>query len=343
MVASRESAAGESAGAGTPTTITVAVCTFRRNDQVRTIVPLLLAQVASLDPRRYRAEVLVVDNNPDGDAGPVIAAMAHPALRSVHEPRPGLSAARNAALQAADTALLVFIDDDEEPSQEWLSALVAAHERYASAAVVGPILARYEQPLPAWIAAGRFFERARFATGTPRPAGHTSNLLLDLDFLRRHGLAFREEFGTAGGEDTMLTMQIRRAGGAIVWCDEAPVTDLVPADRMTREWVLNRRYRMGNSQSRCLLALESAPWRRALLRVALLLGGIARAAVGTALRAIGAVTGSAARNARGAMLTARGRGMAAGAIGRMYEEYGRATPVRRPADDRQGTLRSAVQ
>lgn len=312
---------------GGPTGVTVAVCTFRRNDQLREILPRLVEQAASLDARRYAAEVVVIDNNPAGDAAAVVAADPHPLVRYVHEPRPGLTAARNAALGSARGALLAFIDDDEEPGPQWLAQLVAAQERYRAAVVVGPILVRYERPLPAWIEAGRFFQRDRFPTGTPRPAGHTSNLLLDLDFLRAHGLAFREEFGMAGGEDTMLTMEIARAGGPIVWCDEAPVTDLVPVDRMTRQWVLNRRYRMGNSHSRCLLALEPRALRRLLLRVRLLAAGAVRAFVGGLLQAMGAVTGSLARNARGAMLVARGTGMAAGALGRQFEEYRRTAPA----------------
>ena len=156
------------------------------------------------------------------------------------------------------------------------------------------------------------------------PAGHTSNLLLDLYFVRSHGLSFREEFGMAGGEDTMLTMEIGRLGGGIVWCDEAPVTDLVPSDRMTREWVLNRRYRMGNSHSRCLLALTPKGWRRLLLRLQLLLGGAARVIAGHLQRAIGAVTASQVRDAKGARLAARGSGMAAGALGSKFEEYRRS-------------------
>ena len=110
-----------------PTGITVAVCTFRRNALLRQVVPLLLAQADSLDRSRYRAEVLVIDNNPDGDAGPVVAALREQAeavqgaapLHYVHQPRPGLSAARNAALERAAGSLLAFIDvgnaDDPAP------------------------------------------------------------------------------------------------------------------------------------------------------------------------------------------------------------------------------------
>lgn len=314
---------GSVRGADGRVMVTVAVCTFQRNELLREILPRLVEQSQALDPARYAAEIVVIDNNPAGDASAVVEAMSDPLLRYVHEPRPGLTAARNAALGAARGALLAFIDDDEQPSADWLPQLVAAQEEYRAAVVVGPILVRYEEPPPPWIEAGRFFQRDRFPTGTPRPAGHTSNLLLDLRFLRANGLSFREEFGMAGGEDTMLTMEIGRAGGAIIWCDEAPVTDLVPVERMTRTWVLNRRYRMGNSHSRCLLALQEPGARRALLRTRLFAGGAARAIVGLLLSWLGTLTGSLARNARGATLLARGRGMAAGAVGWQFEEYQR--------------------
>lgn len=308
--------------------VTVAVCTYRRNDELRRVLPMLLEQAARGSAKGHHVEVLVVDNNPEPAARAVVEELvgAGAPLRYVHQSAPGLAAARNAALAHAAGELIAFIDDDEVPSEDWLTELVAAQAEFAAEVVVGPILVRYQSPPPPWIEAGRFFERDRFPTGTRRPAGHTSNLLLDLEFLRRHGLRFRAEFGASGGEDTMLTREIGSLGGRIVWCDEAPVTDLVPTSRMTPAWVLARRYRMGNSHSRVLLALEPRPVRRGALRARLVLGGTARAAVGYAMRAVGRATGSLERDARGAMLASRGRGIAAGALGRYYDEYQRQAP-----------------
>ena len=78
----------------------------------------------------------------------------------------------------------------------------------------------------------------------------TNNLLLDLGRIRALGLEFDERFGLSGGSDTLFTRPLVARGGRMVWCDEAMVVDNVPAGRLTRDWVLRRALRSGNSASR---------------------------------------------------------------------------------------------
>ena len=62
-------------------------------------------------------------------------------MTTVPEPTPGISAGRNAALDANPrTDLLAFIDDDEIPSPGWLMSLVDTFERYEPAGVAGPVV-----------------------------------------------------------------------------------------------------------------------------------------------------------------------------------------------------------
>ena len=110
-----------------------------------------------------------------------------------------------------------------------------------------------------WIAAGGFFVRQRHRTGTEQGAASTANLLIDLEELQRlGGIRFDEEFGLTGGSDTMFTRTITGRGGRIVWCDEAVVTDHVRTERVTRQWVLQRHFRSGNSWSRISVRLAKA-------------------------------------------------------------------------------------
>ncbi len=52
----------------------------------------------------------------------------------VIEPQPGIAAARNAALDRlpSDATHLVFVDDDEIVSPQWIRALCAAEEAYGA-------------------------------------------------------------------------------------------------------------------------------------------------------------------------------------------------------------------
>lgn len=329
-------------------TVVVAVLTYRRPAELAALLPELVAQAATLVPP---AHVVVVDNDPDAPAvhaadphgsprATVAAAGGHAAVM-VHyawQPRPGIAAARNEALDAAfaaDVGALVFIDDDERPAPGWLDALVATWTATGAGAVVGPVVSAFEAEMDPWVAAGGFFERRSPPTGTRVEVAATNNLLLDLAVVSRAGLTFDERFGLSGGSDTLFTRQLHACGAEMVWCAQALVTDRVPASRTTRRWVLARALRSGNGWSRTSLALVR--WRPASavpvgvrdvgVRGGLVarggvraLGGGARLVVGTALRAAGRGSG---QQARGARTLARGAGMVGGALGWTYVEYRR--------------------
>jgi hypothetical protein len=179
------------------------------------------------------------------------------------------------------------------------------------------------EPEP-WIAAGRFFDRRRLPTGTEVTVAATNNLLLDLSQLRATGLQFDERFGLSGGSDMLLTRQLSRAGGRMVWCAEAVVTDVVPADRLTRTWVLHRAFRSGNTYARTSVALADGRVGRLAVRTRVLAEGGVRLAGGGLRMLLGVVGGSLARRAGGRRTVARGAGMVAGAVGVVHVEYDRS-------------------
>lgn len=317
--------------------VLVAVLTFRRPLDLEDLLPALIDQAATV---RIPVEILVVDNDPDAGARAQVGEFASTGLtRYVHESTPGIAAARNRALdEASGFDLLVFIDDDERPTRNWLAELLATHAGQRPAAVVGPVLSRYDIEPGMWIRAGRFFERRRFRTGTPVSVAATNNLLLDLDQVRRLDLRFDERFGISGGSDSLFTRQLNQRGGRMIWCDEAVVIDVVPAARLTREWVLRRAYRIGNAWSRIHLS-ESSPRRRLIVRGSLFARGGVRLVGGAARYAVGLLTDQLGNRARGLRTAARGAGMLAGSVGAVYHEYGR--PVRMERARLYHTLRSA--
>lgn len=300
--------------------VAVAVLTFRRPADLAAILPGLVAQI---EASGVRAHVLVVDNDPDAGA----AATAHaagPAVRYVHEPRPGIAAARNRALtESADSDLLVFIDDDERPVDAWLALLIATYAASRPAAVVGPVVSVYDQEPDPWVTAGRFFDRRRLPTGTLVDVAATNNLLLDLRQIASLGLSFDERFGLSGGSDTLFTRALVRAGGRMVWCDEAVVVDVVPAARVTRQWVLRRAFRSGNGWSRTCLELADSRYETARERMVLTGRGLLRAVTGAGQSCLGLLVFRKSWQARGARTFARGIGMVSGAYGYVYVEYRR--------------------
>ncbi|WP_136193568.1 MULTISPECIES: glycosyltransferase [Actinomyces] len=310
---------------GPPGSVAVAVLTYKRPEHAAHIVPVLDAALSELDDGR-RLRLIVVDNDPDAGAARIIkdsAVTARNRVSYVHEPRPGIAAARNRALAACEEDAVVFIDDDERPRPGWLPALVSQWEQTGAAGVVGPVVPEFSSPPDPWITAGGWFNHGRRPSGTPMPAAATNNLLLDTAFLRRNGLSFDLDFGMSGGEDTMLTRQIVKAGGRIVWCDEAVVADQLPAARLTRTWVRRRAYWSGNSWAAVDIRIADPGWRRHFARLRQLARGCVRVVGGLAKTAVATVMRDEAGSSRSLRVYERGRGMCAGALGRRRLPYQR--------------------
>ncbi|MCP2282573.1 Glycosyltransferase like family 2 [Promicromonospora umidemergens] len=315
--------------------LVVAVLTYRRPDRIAALVPVLVEQAAGLAGRAKAVEVsvLVVDNDP---AGTGAAAVTEAAARLeagacpvtvVVEPEPGISAARNAALHASgDQDLLVFVDDDEVPRPGWLDALHATYRATGADAVAGPVASRYADEPEPWVVAGGFYDRAHrlgLRTGTTVPSAATNNLLLDLRTVRRANLAFDLALGLSGGEDTLFTSALTAAGGRIVWCAEAVVSDVVPADRLARPYLLARTAGLANSSARVALMLAPGRGRRTALRARTAAAGIARGALGALQVARAATRRDVAGDARGRRALARSRGELLAACGTVLLPYAR--------------------
>ncbi|MBX0299472.1 glycosyltransferase family 2 protein [Cryobacterium sp. 1639] len=301
--------------------VTIAVLTYQRPRDLAELLPALVRQAEEVDAA---VDILIVDNDPAAGAREqVLRAGADAPIRYRHEPAPGIAAARNRALDECTARWLIFIDDDERPTPEWLTALLAAQASHRAVAVVGPVVSRYDITPSRWVEAGRFFERRRMATGTPVTVAATNNLLLDLHWVRRNGLRFDTRFGLTGGSDSLFTRQLHERGGRMVWCDEAVVIDVVPAKRLTREWVLRRAYRIGNASSRVRLNGRTGGQRQ-LLRLGFAAGGALRVIAGSLRALAGLLTGRLGHRARGTRTAARGAGMLSGALGSVYSEYSRS-------------------
>ena len=306
-----------------PVPVTIAVPTYRRPDDLRELLPLLLSQAAAIAPDRFAVSVLVVDNDPEGGARAVVEQAGAGSIHYAHEPEPGISAVRNRAIDVAGGGLLAYIDDDERPNDVWLSALLDTWTSSKAAAVSGRVIAAFAGPLDPWLEAGSFFRRRSMPTGSGIDLAAAGNLLLDLDQVVATGLRFASDLGLTGGEDTLLSRQLHAAGLRMVWCDESMVIDMVPRARMTRRWVLTRAWSHGNTTSVVALRLARSPLGRLRVRAMQTLGGIARIVAGLGRFAFGLLVRSDRHQARGLRMAFRGAGFVSGALGLVYAEYAR--------------------
>lgn len=307
--------------------LTVTVLTYKRPEELRLGLPVIIEHVRSLNENPEQAiiaEVLVVDNDPAGSAQPIVNQIGSDDVRYVIESQPGISAGRNRALdEAKHSDLLSYIDDDERPQEQWLVPLIETWKQTGAAAVMGRVVSTFETDPGPWIQAGRFFVRRRMKTGTPVRVAAAGNLLLDMNQVRELGVRFHPDFGLTGAEDTLFSRMLNRRGGLIVWCDESVATDFVPHSRATKKWVLARSWSHGNSATMVELYLAQGMWARTLVRMAAILQGLLRVFGGGGRYAVGLILRSNQHEARGLRAALRGFGMLAGAFGVAYQEYAR--------------------
>ena len=313
--------------------VTIGVLTFRRTEHLAPLVDDLEREIGLLRAGST-ARVLVVDNDPDGSGRAAVEALTPSVdVVGVVEPRPGIAAARNRALlECAEDDVVVFIDDDERPDKGWLAALLATHEQHGPVAVSGPVRTVYVGHVDPWIEAGRFVDRSYrdgHRTGDLVTEAATNNLLLDLGTVRRLGLRFDESLHLSGGEDSLFTRQLTRAGGRIVWCAEAWVSDLRPGERTTRRAALRRAYSLASSAAVAQVKLAGGGPASVGVRARMLTGGLVRVGTGAASFLLGSGTRRLPWQANGARLVARGLGTVSAAVGLRHQYYAaqRSTPA----------------
>src|SRR3954468_18457547 len=252
------------------TDLRVAVCTNRSPD-------------AALEALRDQvpAEALTV----------VVSGRANPAYLS--EPRPGLSHARNRALEWAAGAgadVLAFVDDDALVDPGWYDALRARWDEAPAdvACIGGPIRPRFSVPPPGWFSDGIAHVLTLVDRGPSVrdldpdvEAVYGANISFRVEPLRAAG-GFDPSLGHSGsrvyfGEEDEAQRALVRLGYRVRYVPDAGVTHVIPAERLKRGSFLRR-----------LFALGAALGARGGRSRGVALGELARAAAGAAVAVDGA-------------------------------------------------------
>lgn len=120
-----------------PPSVSVILCTRNRSRRLGQCLDRVAAS-----GRRVRAdwELVFVDNGSTDDTQTVLSewtAASSVDVKLVHEPRGGLSAARNRGIDASSGTVLAFVDDDCLVDARWLEAILAVHTADSPPDLVG--------------------------------------------------------------------------------------------------------------------------------------------------------------------------------------------------------------
>jgi GT2 family glycosyltransferase len=235
--------------------LTVVVCTHQRPADLERC----LGGLARLETP---VEVVVVDSASDPPCRSVVDQFSDslPTLTYHYEPTPGLSRARNAGLERAQTELVAFVDDDAVVTPEWAERIVAPFDDPAVACVGGACLPAFEAERPAWLSdrllqyAGitRFHAAREVRATSEYPFG--ANVAFRRDALREVG-GFSELLGRTGrsllsGEEAVAIDRLRAAGRRVRLEPSAVVFHTVTAERCTSRYYWRRLWWQGVTRAR---------------------------------------------------------------------------------------------
>jgi GT2 family glycosyltransferase len=201
--------------------LSVIVPTYQRRARVVGLLNSLCAQDAAAADFEV---VLAVDGSSDGTRQ-AVEAMALPfALRVAEQPNRGRSAARNLGVRTSCGPLLLFLDDDMEPTPALVRTHIEAHRADGRAIALGPMpIAGASGPLRRYRAAvfTARFEPLRAAGTVPGVMDACmGNLSVSKSLFDEAG-GFDEEFSGYGLEDFELVQRLVNAGGRLCYSPDA--------------------------------------------------------------------------------------------------------------------------
>lgn len=253
------------------TSIAVAICTFKRNQDLTVLLRALLA-CAERVRERAAIGVVVVDDTATGDARVVAERFADDFELGLHyriSGRQNISLARNMAVEAAIgiAEWTAMTDDDCEPPPEWLERLLDGQGRTDVDCVTGRMIRRAPPGSPRWLMDEPFFELGveEPADGAEMEAGATFNSMARSRWLKDHAdVRFDPAFGVVGGEDMVFFRAARRAGLRICFVAGAHVYENESAARATFRYQLYVHLWHGNSASLSSMRSGIPRWRMAI-------------------------------------------------------------------------------
>jgi len=240
------------------TTITIAVCTYNR---AQNLPPLIAALRAQDCPVPF--EILVVDNNSSDTTSNTVETLINQEgapVRYAHEPAQGITYARNRAIaESLRSDYIAFIDDDELPGPGWLAASYRALHDEGAECVGGRIdVSRPAMGFPDWIThellgfLGRLdYGKAPFWITSPETPvwsgniAYRTSLFRDNETLRFDVRYNRIGAGVGGGEDAIMFRTLIKQGSLIRYQPDMRIEHLVDSWKLTRRYFLKLHYLAG--------------------------------------------------------------------------------------------------
>jgi glycosyltransferase involved in cell wall biosynthesis len=229
------------------------------------LAPLLEKLEQQKTGGKFNFSLHIVDNDPQKSAeGPVMTFARHSKVLVTYdyEGIPNIALARNRAVRAAKGNILAFLDDDELPVDDWLLQLYLSLRRSGVEGVLGPVKPSFPPEAPSWLPKSRLCDRPSHASGLilSHLQTRTGNLLFNRGIIAVGDAPFPLERGRTGGEDIAFFRMMMARGHLFIWCEEAPVFEVVLPERFKRTYYIQKSLRIGGLSGARIHDLGSGKW-----------------------------------------------------------------------------------
>lgn len=171
-------------------------------------------------------------------------------------PIKGLSNVRNELIRKAlllNPDFIVFVDDDEFVTADWLNELVKTLLNNKGDMVSGPVLPVFNHKVSKYISC--WFHRPNYPNNHKINSIASGNLIINAKTLKKFNVWFDVRFNKTGSEDSYFGKQMIEKGATAYWSQKALAYENIPEKRASLKWLIQRWYR-GSMSYTYILNLE---------------------------------------------------------------------------------------
>lgn len=218
--------------------ILIGVGTYNRNELLDNCVKHIAQLVI---PKNCELRLIISDNNPDGKAFNIYEKYCsnYPfQMYYEHESKKSIAAVRNVVLRKAieiDADYVAFLDDDEYPDSSWL---VELYNTMIFFGVDGAT--SYPIPIVDGVKMNVPYHYKKRKQGSLRNVFCTNSVIFSTKLMTESDIWFDENFGMMTGEDIDFSSRASVKGYKFAWCNKELLYDIIPANRETIEWKMDR-------------------------------------------------------------------------------------------------------
>jgi succinoglycan biosynthesis protein ExoM len=235
--------------------ISICICTLRRPAELE----LLLRSLQRLDSATPSREVIIVDNDSERSAEPVVQqaiAQGLPILYDV-EPIQSIALARTRTVRHARGEWIAFIDDDEEADPRWLLELWTFAQATNVDGVFGFVERRFEPTVSDWIRTAYPSQERITGASLYWWQTATNNALVRRSSILSLEELFNPVYSLTGGEDCDLFYRMAECGCAYAGLSSAIVYETVTVERAKIRYLL--RWWLGAGAMAAHISLSKIP------------------------------------------------------------------------------------